>query len=213
MGSLGCRAGLELDHLTRARPFNELRTSTTSRGDGGKGVVRHAECLSGGAAGDCPRHEPRTADQVEALIQQNLFLNTENKVLRGRLPDRIIPTPEERKVLLKFGAPLGNAIKDLITIVTGRAGSQWRRGDARFPPENGRRPVRPPCRSRGTYDLSKRPGSKELLGERGIRRVVLVTEAVHMRRSASCFEKQGFEVIPAPCHFRSSLNSSTANRQ
>ena len=57
------------------------------------------------------------ANQVESLIQQNQFLKTENQVLRGRLSDRVIPTPDERRLLMKFGAPLGNAIKDLITIV------------------------------------------------------------------------------------------------
>lgn len=44
---------------------------------------------------------PVLAAQVESLIQQNQFLKTENRVFRGRLPDRIIPTPEERKLLLK----------------------------------------------------------------------------------------------------------------
>lgn len=37
----------------------------------------------------------------------------------------------------------------------------------------------------------------------GTRRIVLVTDAFHMRRAAACFERQGFEVIPSPCHFRS----------
>jgi uncharacterized SAM-binding protein YcdF (DUF218 family) len=42
----------------------------------------------------------------------------------------------------------------------------------------------------------------ELLHSRGIRKVVLVTEAYHMPRAERCFRKQGIEVIPAPCGFR-----------
>src|SRR4029077_17824742 len=42
----------------------------------------------------------------------------------------------------------------------------------------------------------------EMLRSRGIRKVVLVTEAYHMPRAERCFRKQGMEVIPAPCGFR-----------
>ena len=43
----------------------------------------------------------------------------------------------------------------------------------------------------------------KLLLPRGIRRIVLVTEAYHMRRSEREFLKEGFNVEPAPCSFRS----------
>jgi uncharacterized SAM-binding protein YcdF (DUF218 family) len=42
----------------------------------------------------------------------------------------------------------------------------------------------------------------DLLRAKGIHRVVLVTEAYHMLRSEKCFRKQGLEVLPAPCGFR-----------
>jgi len=42
-----------------------------------------------------------------------------------------------------------------------------------------------------------------LLRQRAIRRAVLVTEAVHMLRAEKAFRKQGIEVVPAPCAFRS----------
>ncbi len=42
----------------------------------------------------------------------------------------------------------------------------------------------------------------ELLRKKGIRQVVLVTEALHMLRAEKCFRKQGIGVIPAPCGFR-----------
>jgi uncharacterized SAM-binding protein YcdF (DUF218 family) len=41
----------------------------------------------------------------------------------------------------------------------------------------------------------------QILRQKGIRRIVLVTEAYHMLRSEHCFRKQGFEVIPAACNF------------
>ena len=43
----------------------------------------------------------------------------------------------------------------------------------------------------------------KLLLPRGIRRIVLVTEAYHMRRAERDFRKERFEVEPAPCAYRS----------
>ena len=37
-----------------------------------------------------------------------------------------------------------------------------------------------------------------LLRERGIRRILLVTDALSMRRARGVFERRGFEVLPAP---------------
>lgn len=44
--------------------------------------------------------------------------------------------------------------------------------------------------------------SARILRERGVRRIALVTEAIHMPRAEGCFRKQGLEVTPAPCAFR-----------
>jgi uncharacterized SAM-binding protein YcdF (DUF218 family) len=52
--------------------------------------------------------------------------------------------------------------------------------------------------SRSTYENAV--ASSKLLEARGIQRIVLVTEAVHMVRAARCFRRQGFEVVPAACH-------------
>lgn len=41
-----------------------------------------------------------------------------------------------------------------------------------------------------------------ILRERGVRRILLVTDAFHMRRALGCFRKQGFEAFPAPSYFR-----------
>lgn len=45
--------------------------------------------------------------------------------------------------------------------------------------------------------------AKEFLAEEGIERIVLVTSAIHMPRSVAVFEKQGFEVVPAPTDYNS----------
>ena len=42
----------------------------------------------------------------------------------------------------------------------------------------------------------------DILRRRNIRKIALVTEAYHMQRSEKSFRKQGLEVIPAPCNFR-----------
>lgn len=39
----------------------------------------------------------------------------------------------------------------------------------------------------------------KLLRERGVSRIVLVTDATHMTRAAACFRKQGMDVVPSPC--------------
>ena len=54
-------------------------------------------------------------------------------------------------------------------------------------------------RSTSTYENAK--FGADILRARGVRRVVLVTEAYHALRSERCFRKQGIEVISAPCNF------------
>lgn len=54
-------------------------------------------------------------------------------------------------------------------------------------------------RSRNTYENGVE--CARLLRDRGIRRIVLVTTAMHMTRSIGVFHKQGIEVIPRPCGF------------
>lgn len=55
-------------------------------------------------------------------------------------------------------------------------------------------------RSSSTYENALY--SAEILRSKGIRKIVLVTEGYHMLRSELCFRKQGVEVIPAACGFR-----------
>ncbi|MBK8050985.1 MAG: YdcF family protein [Anaerolineales bacterium] len=53
--------------------------------------------------------------------------------------------------------------------------------------------------SRNTYENAIETRSQ--LEEQGIDRIVLVTSASHMPRSVAIYEKQGFDVIPAPTDF------------
>jgi len=43
--------------------------------------------------------------------------------------------------------------------------------------------------------------SNEVLREKGIKRIILVTSAMHMPRAVALFEHEGLEVIPAPTDF------------
>ncbi len=53
--------------------------------------------------------------------------------------------------------------------------------------------------SRNTYEDALY--SSQILKEKGIRQVLLVTSAMHMPRSVALFEHQGIQVIPAPVDF------------
>ena len=51
-----------------------------------------------------------------------------------------------------------------------------------------------------TYDSARYVG--RLLQPKGIRRILLVTEAYHMPRAAALFRHAGFDVVASPCAFR-----------
>jgi uncharacterized SAM-binding protein YcdF (DUF218 family) len=54
--------------------------------------------------------------------------------------------------------------------------------------------------SRTTYENAIE--SARLLEKRDIHRVILVSDAAHLRRAVGCFRKQGMEVIPCGCRYR-----------
>lgn len=75
------------------------------------------------------------------------FLKAENELLRSRLPGRLSVTPKERRRLVKFGRPLGTAIRDLITVVSPRTFLRWLK-DEDGPQRPARRPSHKPGRPR-----------------------------------------------------------------
>jgi putative transposase len=78
------------------------------------------------------------------LVRMVEFLKEENRILRSRLPRCITVTREERSRLLRVGARLGAAIRDLITIVTPRTFARWQAATTGFPARTAaRRPGRP----------------------------------------------------------------------
>lgn len=56
--------------------------------------------------------------------------------------------------------------------------------------------------SRSTSTYGNALGCREILSQRDIRKVILVTDASHMHRSMLCFRRQAFEPVPAPCNYR-----------
>ena len=65
-------------------------------------------------------------------------------------------------------------------------------------------------RSRTTTENARL--SRDHLFPVGVRRILLVTSAWHMRRAARDFERQGFTVIPAPADFRSLVSGTGIGR-
>jgi uncharacterized SAM-binding protein YcdF (DUF218 family) len=62
-------------------------------------------------------------------------------------------------------------------------------------------------RARNTYENAIYV--KEIVAELGIQRIILVTSAMHMPRSVAIFERQGFEVIPAPVDYTVTMGDAT----
>lgn len=65
------------------------------------------------------------------LARQVRYLKVENEILRSKLPARITITPKERQRLVKFGAKLGRALHQLVTIVTPSTFLRWVRDEKR----------------------------------------------------------------------------------
>lgn len=54
--------------------------------------------------------------------------------------------------------------------------------------------------SRTTYENAVE--SRKLLEQNHLKKIILVTSALHLPRSVACFRKQGIDVLPCPCQFR-----------
>jgi putative transposase len=64
-----------------------------------------------------------TADSELAPVVE--CLQTENRILRARLPDRITMAQRERERLIRSGSVLGAALASVITIVSSRTLRCW----------------------------------------------------------------------------------------
>ena len=61
----------------------------------------------------------------QQLAKQIIFLQEENRILRSRLPSRVIATPTEKSRLIKLGRDLGIKLRDLISIVSYSTFRRW----------------------------------------------------------------------------------------
>ena len=59
------------------------------------------------------------------LARQVAYLKEENRILRARLPERLVATDQEKRRLLRFGKKLGMQLKELISIVTYQSFLRW----------------------------------------------------------------------------------------
>lgn len=77
------------------------------------------------------------------------YLKAENRILRDHLPKRIHLTNRERNRLIRFGKPLGSAIRNLIAIVTPRTFMRW------ITTKKSKQPKKGPGRPRKEVDVRK----------------------------------------------------------
>ncbi len=89
----------------------------------------------------------------EEFARQIAYLKEENRILRARLPDRLVATPKERRRLLKFGRKLGVQLRDLISIVSYQSFIRWIREEEAAHAEKKAASTRKPGRPRTPDDI------------------------------------------------------------
>ncbi|XHR30482.1 MAG: integrase core domain-containing protein [Chthoniobacteraceae bacterium] len=79
------------------------------------------------------------------MLRQIAYLKAENAVLRSRVPKNVQTTPAERALLVRLGAPLGNAIQERLSLVHYKTFQRWVRDETKPATEKAKRPPgRPP---------------------------------------------------------------------
>ncbi len=68
-----------------------------------------------------------------SLVRQIAYLKLENQILRSKLPKHISLTSFERQALIKFGKPLGDSLRAIISIVQFRTFRSWVRQEGMMP--------------------------------------------------------------------------------
>ena len=79
------------------------------------------------------------------LGRQVAYLKEENRILRARLPERLVATNEEKRRLIKVGQKLGTQLKELMSFVSYQTFSRWVRERAAV----GNKPIPAPTRRPG----------------------------------------------------------------
>ena len=85
--------------------------------------------------------------------RQVAYLKEENKILRARLPQRLVATPQEKRRLLKFGRKLGVQLRELISIVSYQTFVRWIREKEASHAEKKAASARKPDRPRTPDDI------------------------------------------------------------
>lgn len=84
----------------------------------------------------------------QELARQVAYLKEENRILRARLPERLVATSEEKRRLLKVGRKLGVQLRNLISIVSYQTFVRWIREKEKSHAENQTASKRTPGRPR-----------------------------------------------------------------
>lgn len=83
----------------------------------------------------------------QELARQVAYLKEENRILRARLPERVVATPQERKRLIRVGRRLGVQLKELMSFVCYQTFRRWIReaeeNHDKSKPASNRKPGRP----------------------------------------------------------------------
>lgn len=88
----------------------------------------------------------------QELARQVAYLKEENRILRDRLPKRIVATDNEKRRLIKAGRKLGAQLKELTSFVTYQTFARW----VREKEENHQAKSAPPKR-RPLHNAAGRP--------------------------------------------------------
>ena len=119
------------------------------------------------------------------LAKQLQFVLVENRILRHKLPKQISLSERERQRLIRFGKPLGAAIKQLITIVSPRTFARWLQQEKEPGQRRQRSAGRPPTSEEGILRARENAwGHTRIHGELkklGIRNVSRTTVANILR--------------------------------
>jgi putative transposase len=88
-----------------------------------------------------------TAATHDELVLQLQYSLVERQILRGKLAQRINIEPHEKQRLIRFGKPLGSALKELIAIVSYRTFQRW---------------LQPPSSTSPTRRIGRPPTAEEI---------------------------------------------------